>query len=285
VQAKMVDTRRYKFAGSFYPMPKDKLEYFVSNAIGSAKIDSKNIDNAIAYQVPHAGYEYSGSTAAYAYKALMLNNNLSKIDTIVLIGPNHTGNGMPIAVSDMNWDTPLGIAKNDIELSKAIADGSDIYIDNAAHSEEHSLEVQLPFLQYMLMEKGMNKRYVFICMGVQDIDASRLLFSSIKSSQQRTKRNIIIIASSDLNHYESVEIAGKKDTELLKAMQNMDYIKLNKLIDELNISACGFGPITVAMMYASSMGASNGVILKYSNSGEQTGDYSSVVEYSAVAFV
>ncbi len=277
-------SRSYMFAGSFYPKGKRELESFVSDSIRKADVGNDIAAASVAYQVPHAGYEYSGSTAAYAYKALSLSNRLDEINTIVLIGPNHTGYGLPIAVSGMDWETPLGIAKNDMELSNALAGNEGIDLDDMAHMNEHSLEVQLPFLQHVFEGKS-PKRYVFICMGDQSIDASKLINDALQSSLKKVKRNITVIASSDLNHYEPADIAMKKDSELIKAMEAMDLIRFNKLIDELNITACGFGPITVAMMHAKSAGAKRGVVLKYSNSGSATGDYSSVVEYSATAFI
>ncbi|MGC8647337.1 MAG: AmmeMemoRadiSam system protein B [Candidatus Micrarchaeia archaeon] len=275
--------RSYKFAGAFYPVGSKEIMEFVRSSVSSAQIDSGIVDHAYAYQVPHAGYEYSGKIAAYAYKAVMLNSDMQDIESIILIGPNHTGYGAPIAVSSLDWSTPLGIIKNDNELSQAIADNESIFIDNVAHEEEHSLEVQLPFLQYALGSK--EKKFVFICMGDQSLEASNALFESIELALKELKRKALIIASSDLNHYEPAEIAARKDRQLLKAMEDLDYAKFNKLIDELNISACGYGPITVAMLFAKARGARKGIILKYGNSGDSTGDYTSVVEYSASAFV
>ncbi|MGC8651973.1 MAG: AmmeMemoRadiSam system protein B [Candidatus Micrarchaeia archaeon] len=277
-------TRRYRFAGSFYPQSKAELAEVVRDALNKATVDKAVAEASLAYQVPHAGYEYSGGTAAFTYKALSLSKRVQGIGTIVLVGPNHTGYGMPLAVSGMDWETPLGVAKNDLEFSNALAASEGIEMDDVAHAGEHSLEVQLPFLQY-LFGANVAKKYAFICMGDQSIEASMLLFGALQKTLNKLKRSITVIASSDLNHYESAETAAKKDSKLLKAMEEMDPVKLNKLIYELDISACGFGPITVAMMYAKSAGAKKGVILKYSNSGDQTGDYSSVVEYSATAFI
>ncbi|MGC8670138.1 MAG: AmmeMemoRadiSam system protein B [Candidatus Micrarchaeia archaeon] len=276
--------RRSAFAGSFYPSSRQALTSFVEGAIERAHIAKEEVENAYAYQVPHAGYEYSGDTAAYAYKALSYNSSINKIDTILLVGPNHTGYGMPISVSMLDWETPLGVAMNDRELSEAIAQSKYISIDEEAHRGEHSLEVQLPFMQY-LFNKEHEKKYAFICMGDQSLEASKHLYEAIENAVSKLKRRVVIIASSDLNHYESAASAGIKDAKLLDAIKEIDYEKVNRLISQLDISACGYGPITVAMMYSQQHGAKKGVVLDYTNSGRQTGDYSSVVEYSAIAFV
>ncbi|MGC8496130.1 MAG: AmmeMemoRadiSam system protein B [Candidatus Micrarchaeia archaeon] len=278
----MQSTRRYRFAGSFYPMQKSALAAFVSKAVNESQVD-KRTAKALAYQVPHAGYMYSGRIAAHAYKALSMNPRLDKIETVILIGPNHTGYGKPIAVSGKDWETPLGVAKNDIELSESIADGKFAFVDDEAHADEHSLEVQLPFLQHIIDSK--NIKYSFICMGDQSLDASIKLSKLIEKALSETGRSAIVIASSDLNHYEPASIAAKKDSKIIEAMSKLDYVGLNKLIDELNISACGYGPISVAIMHALSNGAHDGVMLAYGNSGSTTGDFDSVVEYSAFAFV
>jgi hypothetical protein len=276
--------RSPKFAGSFYPSSREEISKFVEGAVDRAdlKTKGKEIGKAYSYVAPHAGYEYSGGTAAFTYKAMTLNERIKDVETVLVIGPNHTGFGKPISVSLDDWKTPVGVSENDRELSKAISSVSRyIELNEEAHAEEHSIEVQLPFLQ--LLEPG--KRVSMICMGDQDLEASRLLSDAILVAVKKINRKIIVVASSDFNHYESGEAAKRKDTQLLDAASKLDYERFNSLIDSLQDSACGFGPITVAMMFAKGMGASRGVLLKYSNSGDQTGDYSSVVAYSSIAFV
>ena len=190
--------------------------------------------------------------------------------------------GKPIAVSPDDWETPIGISLNDRELSKRIAEGSDyISMDGLAHANEHSIEVQLPFLQHLFPKK----KLVFICMGDQRVGASELLSNAIIKASDELKRGIMIIASSDFNHYESAEVAERKDSRLLDAAREIDYKGFNRLVEELEDSACGFGPISVAMLFAMRMGGRRGVVIKYTNSGESTGDYSSVVAYASIAFI
>ncbi|MGD0728968.1 MAG: AmmeMemoRadiSam system protein B [Candidatus Micrarchaeaceae archaeon] len=273
--------RKSVFNGSFYPSGKEEIINFINSSI--EKVDmNEDVGEAHSYVAPHAGYIYSGKTAAFTYKAIQKNSRIEQIETLIMIGPNHTGIGRPISVSMEDWETPLGKSINDRELSKAIVENSEyINVDEQAHESEHSIEVQLPFIQYIFPKK----KVVLICMGDQSIEASEILSNSIIKSMEQLKRKVLVIASSDFNHYESSEIAKKKDSKLLEAAEVLDYKKFNDLIDKLNDSACGFGPITVAMMFAKHMHSKKGIILKYTNSGEETKDYSSVVAYCAIAFL
>ena len=274
--------RSPKFAGSFYPSEKGVLSKFIKESIDAADVSAKAVADARSYVAPHAGYTYSGGTAAFTYKALSLNRRLKEADTIIVIGPNHTGFGTPISVSLEDWKTPIGVSENDKELSKVICGFSDyISMDEEAHIEEHSIEVQLPFLQLVAPDKKLS----MICMGDQSLEASRALSDAIINAAKSLDREIIIVASSDFNHYESRDDAKRKDTRLHDAISRLDYKRFNELVHSLEDTTCGYGPITVAMMLAKAMGANKGVLLKYSNSGDQTGDYSSVVAYSSIAFV
>lgn len=273
--------RDQAFAGSFYSGKPRDLSSFISEAIAGANDTRCNATNSVSFVAPHAGYIYSGRTAAYAYKAMLNSNRMLNSDTVVILGPNHTGLGEAISVSKTDWRTPLGVVRNDMEMAAAIA-GYDngISIDEMAHADEHSIEVQLPFLQSTLK----NKRIVPICMGDQSLRASRLVSEAISKAGKKLRRNIGIIASSDFNHYESAEEAQKKDMKLIEAIEKIDYMRLNILAKELDDSACGIGPITVAMLFALEHSAKKGCMLKYSNSGEVTGDNSSVVAYSSILF-
>lgn len=272
--------RKSVFNGSFYPAGKSETEEFIKNAIKKADIP-KEVNDAISYVVPHAGYMYSGKTAAFTYKAMKSSKMTDNTETIIVVGPNHTGIGTPISISIEDWETPFGKASNDKELSKAIAANSEyLQIDEAAHKGEHSIEVQLPFLQYLFPEK----RFVFVCMGDQSLAASELLSDAIIKAAEILNRKVLVVASSDFNHYESAEVAKRKDSKLLEAVKTLDHKNFNRLVDEVHDTACGFGPITVAMLFAKDAGMKKGTILKYTNSGEETGDYSSVVAYCSIAF-
>jgi hypothetical protein len=273
--------RKTAFADSFYPGGSDELLRFIEGAMASAEVSPKPVESAVAYVSPHAGYAYSGKTAAYTYKAMQCMKDIDSIESVVIVGPNHTGVGAPIAVSTDDWETPIGVAKNDTALSNAIASTHDVYVDEDAHRDEHSIEVQLPFLKHALP----GKRFCFVCLGDQSIEASELLAGAILNASRSLGRKVIVLASSDFDHYEPAEIAEGKDSRLLEALKHMDHATFNRLVEELGDSICGFGPITTAMMFAKEMGAGSGVVLKYSNSGDATGDYSSVVAYASLAFV
>jgi AmmeMemoRadiSam system protein B len=266
-------------ADSFYPADKKQLEAFIEKAMKNAKVD-KIAKDAVSFVAPHAGYAYSGAVAAYTYKALEKALSHRSIDTFVVIGPNHTGYGSPISISLQDWHTPLGIARNDTVLSNAIASHSRfITIDEEAHRSEHSVEVQIPFLQ-----KLADKKYVFICMGDQSIEASKILAEAVIASSIELKRSITVIASSDFNHYESAQVAEKKDMPAINALLEIDYNGFNKRLSESGSTACGYGPITVAAIFAKHEGARRGYLLKYANSGDTNRDYTSVVAYASIIF-
>ena len=267
-------------AGTFYPKNKDVLKRDVGRFISETKVGDE-ISSAVSYVAPHAGYKYSGAVAGFTYKALGMNGALGRVDTFVIIGPNHTGMGYPVSISGVDWDMPFGIVKNDIELSGEIASNDGMAIDEDAHTMEHSIEVQLPFLQEVVS----SPQCCFICMGDQSIEYCRMLESAISKSAKRLGRRIIIIASSDMNHYESAEEARKKDLAALDEIAALRPEKFHESIIRSGDSACGFGPIAVSAMFAKGNGAKSGRILKYSNSGDITGDYESVVAYPSIAFV
>lgn len=273
--------RESVFAGSFYPGSKSEIEAFIKGEIAKAEVNAKAVAGAMAFVAPHAGYVYSGSTAAYTYKAMTL-SKAAQADTIVVIGPNHTGLGMPIAVSMEDWKTPLGVMRNDAELSKAIVAESSgrANEDETAHLEEHSIEVQLPFVQYALP----GKKACMICMGSQGEASASALEEAISSAAEKTGRKIAIVASSDFNHYEPVNTANWKDQLLFEALESIDTKEFNRRLNANGCTVCGFGPITVAALFAKRNGAKKGVLLNYSNSGETAHDFTSVVTYASIAF-
>ncbi len=273
--------REPAFNGSFYPKYKDDIEKFIDSALAKADI-KEDIAKAKCYVAPHAGFIYSGYTAAYTYRAIASSSSLKDIETVVLVGPNHTGIGTPLSISFEDWRTPLGIARNDLEFSKELVNySSNIYHDESAHEDEHSLEVQLPFLQKVVGEK----KYVFVCMGDQEVENSELLSKAIISTAEKLGRKIIVLASSDFDHYEKDSIARKKDMKLAEYLENMDYLGFNKAVKSLNDSICGFGPITVALLCSKNYGAKKGALLNFSNSGDTTGDHDQVVDYMSWVFI
>lgn len=274
--------RNAAVAGSFYPADEKLLGETVSRLIGKAEAEVKELGACCAFAAPHAGYVYSGQVAAYTYAALGIMCKKESPETIIVLGPNHTGYGEPMAVSLEDWQTPMGTVKNDKEFAKElIAASPDITADETAHAYEHSIEVQLPFIQKVVP----SAMIAAVCMGDQSYAASSMLADAIANAREATKRKIAVIASSDFNHYESADTAREKDMHAIHALKTLDVKTFNKLLHESKDSACGYGPITTAALFASKNGAKEGRLLKYGNSGEVTNDYGSVVAYASIAFL
>jgi len=218
---------------------------------------------------PHAGYMYSGMVAAHTY-ARIVEDGFPK--TFVIIGPNHTGLGSGIATMRDDWETPLGVAKVDKELAKEIRRDL-VDEDPTAHAQEHSIEVQLPFLQYF----SNDFTFVPICMGFQDLDSAVSVGNTIAKAIKG--KDVVVIASTDMSHYVSPMLAKKKDSMALEAVKAMDSGALYDVVRDQNISMCGYGPV-IATMTACAGGKAT--LLKYANSGEvhpmaQVVGYASVV--------
>jgi AmmeMemoRadiSam system protein B len=264
-------------AGSFYASSASQLREGVKSYLAEASGKVKASER-LAIICPHAGYVYSGKCAAYSYAAC--SNWSAKELTAIIIGPNHTGMGLPISVSFDEWKTPLGEIKCDAELAEAIVKAGKVAKrDEMAHMNEHSSEVQVPFVQMCAPTAKM----VGVCMGWQDFEPAKDLGHAIFDALKKTKRNAIVIASSDFTHYESAESAKGKDMPAIKKLLAMDEEGFEKMADEKDLSICGHGPIAAAMHYAKLAGAKKCELLKYTNSGEASGDYGSVVAYAALA--
>jgi AmmeMemoRadiSam system protein B len=227
---------------------------------------------------PHAGYMYSGPVAASAFYELALDG---KPDTVVLMGPNHTGYGSALSLMREGvWRTPLGDIEIDTEMaSKITRETSVIDVDELAHRYEHSIEVQLPFLQFLY---GNKFKIVPICFLMQDynsaVEVGRALVEVLAAT------NTVVIASSDMTHYEPAKTAAAKDQAALKAVTDMDAKHFYETVETQNITACGYAPITALITYAKGVNAKEAKLLSYHNSGDITGDSSSVVGYAAVSF-
>jgi AmmeMemoRadiSam system protein B len=271
-------TRRPAAAGTFYPADAQQLQDIIQRQM--LKADVGALSECKAYVAPHAGYQYSGQVAANTFAAMQQAYAKKNFETLVIIGPNHTGYGRPIAVSFDDWQTPLGVVRNDRELSEAIAAMPDMYADEIAHAFEHSIEVQLPFLQ----KASVDAKCVFICMGDQSYEACIALSNAIIMAAKSKRRKIAVLSSSDFNHYESAVVAKGKDAPAIDAVLKLDAEKFHELIRKNNDSACGYGPITVAAMFARRSGAKSGMLLKYATSGDVTNDYESVVAYASIVF-
>jgi hypothetical protein len=234
--------------------------------------------NLVGLVSPHAGYEFSGPVAAHAYHCLAVDG---KPDVIVIFGPNHTGQGSGLALmSEGVWRTPFGDVEIDVETAEKILQGSDIIdVDSAAHQFEHSIEVQLPFLQYLY---GSNFKFVPICFLMQDLQSSREAGQAVGKALK--DKNSVVIASSDMTHYEPHDVAEKKDKLVLRVVEKIDGQQYYTIVRAQRVSTCGYGPVIAAITAAKMLGARKGSLLCYKTSGDITGDYSSVVGYAALSF-
>lgn len=276
--------RRAQVAGSFYSGTKaaltSEIQSCFSHRLGPgrfpvlAQIGERKLVGLVC---PHAGYMYSGPVAAKSYFELASDG---KPGTIVIIGPNHTGEGSGVSMMHEGvWETPLGQVEVDKETATAISEGSDIIdLDDRAHLYEHSIEVQLPFLQYVLQTKF---EFVPICMMMQDQATSTEVGKAV--GQALKGKDAIVIASTDMTHYESADSAKRKDRLAIDAILALDDEKLQETVESHRISMCGHGAVASAIAASKILDAKTARLLGYSTSGDITGDHSAVVGYLAAS--
>lgn len=250
-------------AGQFYPNGKSELIDEISQCFksplgpGDAEspktVEKRTIIGAIA---PHAGYVYSGPVAAHLYRKLWSQEMPS---TIVVLGPNHTGYGAGLAITTEDFKTPLGVVKIDDELVARLI-GDKFINDYVAHAYEHSIEVQLPFIQFL----GWSSKLVPICVGIHEYDELRDAGRQLRKAIQG-REDVLVIASSDMSHYVPAKVAKELDGKAINAILALDSEKLYDTIFSNNITMCGFGP-TIMMMEA--VEGSKATLLKYGTSGD-----------------
>jgi AmmeMemoRadiSam system protein B len=276
-------------AGMFYPDNVRELRELIDHSFrdqrfGPARVPpSSSTQKHKIYGIvsPHAGYVYSGAVAANGFY------EVSSIDfqDVIMVGPNHYGIGSWVAaMKEGTWETPLGDIQVNSQLAEKIARRSSaLDFDDYAHSRDHCLEVQLPFLQYIKQ----NFKIVPVVLISQRSDVAFDLGNAI--SQTIMEKNIldstILLASSDFTHYEPNGEAHRKDSELIKTILALDVNKFYAVLERLNVSACGYGAIATMMVAARNLGATKGELLKYATSGDVTGDVSAVVGYSSIVFI
>jgi len=277
--------RRPSQAGMFYAgNPEDlkkQIEECFLHKLGPGKIPKVVEDGPrkiVGLICPHAGYMYSGPVAAHAYHRLALDG---KPEVFVIMGPNHMGYGSAIALMNEGvWRTPLGDIEIDYETASRILRVSELIdIDETAHKYEHSIEVQLPFLQYLY---GSEFRFVPIVFLMQDLKSSREVGKALAKALEG--RNAVIIASTDMTHYEPHEQASRKDKLALSAVEKMNEEEFYSIIESYRVSACGYGPVAALIVASRLLGAKKAEILCYKTSGDVVGDYSSVVGYASACF-
>jgi hypothetical protein len=270
-------------AGQFYAGTKESLleqiEWCYTHPHGSGRVPEikRGPRKLLGLVSPHAGYMYSGPVAAHGFARLAQDG---KPQSIVILGPNHTGAGSGVSIMmSGSWRTPLGEVKIDEELSKAIRKSSGIIdADEQAHLYEHSIEVQLPFIQHLF---GSDFRFVPICMMLQDERTSIEVGNAISEASGR--KDVLIIASTDFTHYESQSSAVKKDRKAIEKILSIDATGLLETVDEERISMCGYGAVAAMLQAVKNLGASRAKLLKYATSGDTAGPMPQVVGYGSVA--
>ncbi|MEX2193187.1 MAG: MEMO1 family protein [Nitrosarchaeum sp.] len=268
-------------AGMFYPSEKKELKKSIKECFlhkfGPGKIPPSNIKKKIFGVIcPHAGYMYSGPIACHSFYAI----SSDAPELFIIIGPNHWGIGSSVAtMKDCKWNTPLGDVEVDSEAAEEISHLSEIIdIDYFSHTREHSLEVQIPIMQEMYSDF----KILPISMINQNKDAAKDIGLAIVKIAE--KKKVMIIGSSDFTHYEQNEFAHEQDMALIEPILKLDVKKFYDVLEDRNVSACGYGAIATTMIACKELGATKGELLKYATSGDITGDTSSVVGYGSIVF-
>lgn len=262
-------------AGSFYPghpaTLESQIEKFLNNA-SAPKIEGE----PCCLIVPHAGYIYSGQVAAFAYKNLIGQS----FDGVIVLAPSHRVYFKGAALTEVEfYRTPLGEVRVKQEFNEAILNASPNFnINEEADRQEHSLEVEVPFLQTVLKDFEL----VPIVIGDINLASAKDIGSSLV--QAVGEKKYLVVASSDLSHYHPAQIAEKMDKKALAAIEQGDVNGLMALVSSGASELCGIGPVLITMFFAEKIGANKIKLLKYGHSGEVTGDDSGVVGYGAVVF-
>jgi AmmeMemoRadiSam system protein B len=274
------------FAGSWYAGSPDRLRSQIEEAfthrLGPGSLPTVVEDGSrsvVGLVCPHAGYMYSGPVAAYSYYQLAKDG---RPDVVVIFSPNHTGRGSALSLMiEGAWRTPLGDVEIDTEIAGRILQGSHIIdVDEVAHTYEHSIELQLPFLQYLYDSEF---KFVPITFMMQDLESSREVGKA--TAKALSGMNALVIASTDMSHYEPQARAEKKDKMALEAAVKMDEDQYYSIIESHAVSSCGYGPTIAAITASKELGAKKAKLLCYRTSGDITGDYSGVVGYASIAFM
>jgi hypothetical protein len=257
-------------AGTFYPASARTLEREIDELLKRAVLpkQSRSVCGLVS---PHAGYIYSGFTAAHGYNVI---KNRS-FDSVIVIGPSHHEyfHGASVYPGE-SYRTPLGVVPIHNELrSEIVQDEKQIFLSIAGHRAEHSVEVQIPFLQKVLGPFS----FVPIIMGEQTIELCEKLSDAISSAAKG--RNVLLVASSDLSHYHPYDEAVSLDRRVIDLVESYDPLQLMDRLDHRELEACGGGPIVTVMLAARKLGANKARVIHYCNSGDITGEKDAVVGY------
>jgi MEMO1 family protein len=266
--------RRPAVAGRFYPRDPDDLRTEARGYLDQASIIDQPRIRALGCIVPHAGYMYSGDVAGAVF------GHLEIPERCIVLCPNHTGMGRALAImSDGAWETPLGAVAIDGELAVALKQSFQLLQeDSAAHRAEHAAEVELPFLQL----RQPNLKFVPIALGTGQFEPLEKLGYALAEVLAAQKGRVLIVASSDMNHYESDAVTRAKDHRAIERILSLDPRGLYDVVTQQNISMCGFGPAVAMLTAARQLGAKSAELVRYATSGDVSGDRNMVVGYAGV---
>ena len=259
--------REASAAGFYYPGEKGGLQQQLKLLFNGVPKQAKTR----CVVAPHAGYSYSGKTAAFSFSAL------KESKTFVIMGPNHTGLGPMISVSGADfWETPLGTIPIDSALRKSLLEKLGIEADDVAHVQEHSIEIQLPFLQHLF------KGFKILPITIMEQGQQELL--GLGEALALLGKGFSAIASGDFTHYEPLAAAKEKDFGAIKKIEALDAKGFYREVVSKNLSICGLSPITALLQYCYKTGFGKGRLLHYGTSADETGDEASVVGYASIGF-
>jgi MEMO1 family protein len=271
----MTRIRKAAVAGSWYPGAPRALTAALDRYLDAADDGPRPLRKLVALVAPHAGLTYSGPVAAYAYRQLRTH----PVDLVVLVGPSHFVGFEGVSVyCGGGFETPLGIVEIDETVASSLMGATPIVHEHpAAHAREHSLEMQLPFVKHLAPEA----RIVPLVMGRQTAAAASALGDALAEVLQGT--NALLVASTDLSHYENATVAQRLDSIVVDHISRFDADGLQRALDARPGHACGGGPTVAVMRAAKHLGARDALVLKYADSGDVSGDKSAVVGYVAAA--
>lgn len=254
----------------FYPGGTEALRREVEDLLPTGE----ELIEGVGVVVPHAGYLYSGRVTGAVYA------RVNPPEACVIVGPNHSGLGAGAAVmTSGTWETPLGEEAIDTELARAILDRSRVLEeDDRAHRKEHSIEVQLPFLQLLFPQVP----FVPICLFSHEYGVCHDVGEAMGGAIQALGKRVLLIASTDMSHYVSQEMAERKDGMVIEAIVNLDPERLHTTVLRERISMCGFHPTTAMLIAAKALGGTRAELIRYATSGDITKDYNSVVGYAGL---
>jgi MEMO1 family protein len=272
----MQPVRRAAVAGQWYPGTRARLAAAVDEQLASAAIDAPGAESLRAIVAPHAGLMYSGPVAAYAYKAAQR----GRYRSVVLVGPSHYVPFRGVSIwPDGSWETPFGAVRIDRELAAAIQAGApEIASLPSAHEREHSLEMQMPFVAHLM--EGVP--IVPLVMGHQTRETAMAL-AEVLARAIAARDDVLLVASSDLSHFEDATTAAALDGIVTDRGEALDPAGLMDALERDPRHACGGGPMVAVLQAARHLGATHSRVLRYADSGDVSGDKSSVVGYMAAA--